>query len=136
MVAYFSRKCRNVIISTNEAEIYACSECFKELIYYNELICNLMHGRENDGVKCSKCDVPILMVNNIGVMLFVKNGFSRKNRFIEFRQLAIKDYVERKEFQLEQVKSKLNCADIFTKDMDFNSLDANRKSIGLIEYQK
>ena len=130
MVHCFSRKTSTVCISANESEINASSESIKELLYYSYVICSLLHGFSSDE-ECSRCKTPRLLIDNTGALIFINNGYSKRNRYIALRHAAVEDYVEKNKLVLDYVRSESNYADMFTKNLKSSDLKQFCLDIGI-----
>lgn len=130
-IAFYSRKNRTVTPSINESEIVAAFEAFKDLIYYSRVLCSLAHGAGAECSPCGRCPLPVLSVDNTGVISFARKGLSKRTRYVEIDYLVLKQRWERAEFDLRYVETESNRADGFTKNLSSGGLATFREQLCL-----
>ena len=108
-IAWRSRAQKCVTLSTTESEYYAMSELCSEIIYIKNTLEFLQ----------VEIEFPIIVrVDNVGAMFLGNNpSLSQRTKHISIRQHFIRQYVEDGIIKIVFVKSKLNDADIFTKNL-------------------
>lgn len=134
LVSFGSRKSRIVTLSSNEAEIVAAVTSMKDLLYFKRLMCALTHGVRDgaEPVRCERCPTPPMYVDNAGVLSFVERGFTRRTRYLDIYFYGLKARAERREFELEYVRSSSNRADMFTKNLNREMLELHRETLGIL----
>jgi hypothetical protein len=108
-VLWRSQLQRTVALSSTEAEYYAMSEAVKEIKFILQVV-------ESLGITVEK---PIIVhVDNIGAIFVAENASATKNtRHIDARYHFIRDFIIDGTIKISFIMSKLNKADIFTKNV-------------------
>lgn len=73
-----------------------------------------------------------MYVDNAGVLSFVERGFTRRTRYLDIYFYGLKARAERREFELEYVRSSSNRADMFTKNLNREMLELHRETLGIL----
>ena len=120
-IAWRSKAQKCVTLSTMESEYYAMSELCSEIIYIKNTLEFLQ----------VEIEYPIIIrVDNIGAMFLANNpSLSQRTKHISIRQHFVRQYVEDGTVKIVFVKSKLNDADIFTKNLSKELFEKHQASI-------
>ena len=134
MISFGSRKSRIVTLSSNEAEIVAALTSMKDLLYFKKLLCSLLHGGGSgtEPAHCDRCETPPMFVDNSGVISFCDRGFTRRTRYLDIEFYGLKGNSDNGQFELEYVRSADNYADMFTKNLNRETLECHRESVGIV----
>ena len=112
----------DVSFSTTEAEYKQLTFGMKQAMYYINLL--------QEEMKFDVTPVPIHEDNQGAIILAQQPTVSMKSRHIAFRHHYAREQVmEYKRFVLQYIKSQDNCADIFTKPLERNTLCRHRDFI-------
>ena len=112
----------DVSFSTTEAEYKQLTFGMKQAMYYINLL--------QEEMKFDVTPVPIHDDNQGAIILAQQPTVSMKSRHIAFRHHYAREQVmEYKRFVLSYIKSQDNCADIFTKPLERNTLCRHRDFI-------
>ena len=109
VVSWRSRSQRSVTLSSSEAEYVAASETVTEMIYIKQVL-------EGMG---EKVKTPMkLNIDNVGAIYMAKNQApGQRTKHVDVRYSFVKELIEKKEVEVNFVKSENNLADIFTKNV-------------------
>ena len=104
-ICWSSTKQSLVALSSNEAEIIACNEALRNVLYINNMINELL----NINIK------PTIFTDNKGVIKFAEKGINQRTKHLDIRLKHLFDCKNKNIINLERVISRNNLADIFTK---------------------
>lgn len=108
--------------STAAAEIYAASDCFKDLLYIQGLLNDLGYTTENITMHCD---------NNACIAVLSDEISNTKTRHLSAKIAFIRHYVKEEILNLPHVPSEENVSDIFTKALGLNKFRDFIPSLGL-----
>lgn len=109
-ISWCTRRQPIVALSTTEAEYIAAADCCREVIYFKNLINELL----GEDIKAT------LQVDNKSAIKLVKNGIiNRKSKHIDVRYHFINEKVTEGILKIEYVNTQQQLADIFTKPLDY-----------------
>ena len=109
--------------STAEAEIHACIDCFKDLLYIHGLIKEL--GFPIHDTITLHCD------NKTGIAVMSDEMIKNKTRHLSSKIAFIRHYVKQRILNLKFVATENNIADILTKALGFNKFEKFLPLLGL-----
>ena len=108
-ISWRSKGQKAVTLSSTESEYYAMSELCTELIFIKHIL---------EFLSVQVMYPMIVRVDNIGAMFLANNAIlSQRTKHISVRQHFIREHIENGIIKIVFVKSKLNTADIFTKNL-------------------
>lgn len=123
LVAWSSKVQQCISLSTTEAEYVALTEAVKESLWLKQLLSELgIH----DTVPIIKCD------NQAAISLSKYNTNHKRSKHIEIRYHFIRNLSERREIQVEYIKSNQNTADIFTKSIAKDQFGIHKQALGIL----
>jgi hypothetical protein len=121
LVSWASKKQRTVALSSTEAELYAESAAFQELLWQRGLLTEL--GLLAPGPSVARGD-------NQSTLAVTKNGIKgERTKHVDIRHCFVTDCIENGDVKLEWVETKNQQADIFTKALPAPQFLALRKLI-------
>ena len=120
-IAWKSKGQKAVSLSSTESEYYAMSELCSEIIYIKQLLEFLQID----------INYPIIIrVDNVGAMFLANNPvLSQRTKHISVRHHFVREFIEDGILKIVFVKSKMNHADIFTKNLSRDLFEQHKKSI-------
>ena len=120
-VAWKSKGQKTVSLSSTESEYYAISELCTEIIYIKQLL-EFLQVTINYPI--------IIRVDNVGAMFLANNPvLSQRTKHISVRHHFVREFIEDGILKIVFVKSKMNHADIFTKNLSRDLYEQHKKSI-------
>lgn len=120
-IAWKSTKQKMIALSSMEAEFVALTESTKELLWFENIVCDL------DVYNFGK---PIQFCDNLSAMYFCKNNLENaKTKHIDIKLKFIRQLVNEDKFELKYVNSKSNIADFLTKPISKEKLDFFKKNV-------
>jgi len=121
-ISWRSKKSGSVAVSTTEAEYYAQAEAVKEGCWLRMLLTEL---KEEQGQTLIRC-------GNSGAVKLAHNPVNHaRTKHIDITHHFLREKVANKEFELCQVPSKDNVADIFTKPLPRDAHQQLSVALGL-----
>ena len=137
VIDWTSKKMGSTAQSTDESEIIGAYEAMRTLMYLKQLICEVIHGRlyKFDWQKTSPCHIcnshtPLLLIDNKATIAFCENGFGKRTRQLNVQYIALHEKLQDGEYKVDYVASKLNLADVFTKNLQSRSIEDFQEAIG------
>lgn len=111
---------KSVSLSTMESEFIAMTEATKETIWFNRILFECFDKKIIPG----KCNNPILFVDNMATIDFVKSPIENyRSKHIDVKLFFVRELVYKNTFDLKYIRSRENLADIFTKPMTKQELE-------------
>lgn len=137
VIFWSSKKMTTVAQSTDESEIIAANSSLRELMYFKQLICEILHLSSYDfnyDYRCSICPkiIPKLLIDNQGTIAFCKNGFGKRTKYLSVKYIYLNELLDDDEYQVEYVQSKKNLADVFTKNLNLELFKYFIESVNLV----
>ena len=119
-INWIAKKQDGTAQSTDESEIIAANYSLRELMYFKQLICELLHSYKPNldlDEKCILCDEskPKLLIDNQSTIVFAKNGFGKRTKYISTKFIYLHEQLSN--YSVLYVPSKENTADLFTKNL-------------------
>ena len=94
-----------VALSPNEAEIIACNETLRNVLYIKNMIIEMFKRNLNT----------VIYTDNKGVIEFAKDGIHQRTKHLDIRVKHLYDCYQKNIFEIKKVISRKNQADMLTK---------------------
>ncbi|WVZ58322.1 LOW QUALITY PROTEIN: hypothetical protein U9M48_008603 [Paspalum notatum var. saurae] len=124
LVSWSSKKQNCVSLSTAEAEYIAAGSCCAQLLYMKQTLLDY-------GVKLSR--IPLLCDNKSVVKLANNSVQHSRTKHIDIRHHFIRDHVAKGDILLQNVGTKEQLADIFTKPLDEGNFCRLRGELNVLD---
>ena len=125
LVSWLSKKQNSVALSTAEAEYILAGSCCAQLLW--------MKATLNDfGIKFKK--VPLLCDNESAIKLTNNPVQHARTKHIDVRHLFIRDHQQKRDISIENVGTKDQLADIFTKPLDEKRFCKIRNELNILDF--
>ena len=128
-ISWSSRLQKSVALSSCEAEYMALKEATKELIWLKAIF--------NQIKLLNSYSADILHCDNISAIDLSKNPeYHARTKHIDIQYHFIRDYIDKKVFNLLYINTKDQLADALTKTLDINSFRSFTYKINLVELEE
>ena len=128
-ISWSSKLQKSVAISFCEAEYMALKEAAKELIWLKTVF--------NEIKPLNKYNTDLLYCDNKSAIDLSKNPeHHARTKHIDIQYHFVRDYIERKIFELRYINTKEQLADALTKAIDINAFRNFTKRINIVENNK
>lgn len=122
LISWSCKKQSSISLSTMEAEYIAMSKAATETMWLHQLIMELW----------GRVDTPTMYCDNQAAVGISKDlRVNKRSRHINIKYHHIRELVDKNEVKVENIRTKDNVADIFTKGLPREAFNRHKQTLGV-----
>jgi len=125
-ISWTSRKMESIALSTCEAEFISMTKLLQELLYFKQLINEILEKSINSMIIHSD--------NKSAITLATHSVDHGRSKHIDIKLHFIREHVKNNALQLQYLNSENQTADIFTKPLSREKFNKHKSKLNIIEF--